>query len=234
MKKKSLIVVFIFLTTLLPAQNFMIADGRSVNINTDASFNINGLKLTPSSAYTIVGTNQIDRSSTAITSGSNTSINRVFSATNPVNNFFGTIVFNYEDSELNGLDESILELQVKDDTGTWNNYSGMLNITDNTITNVFGSAINFTDITAAQNDASLSIESIGISNIKLYPNPTTSQVFIEYDGDCEVTIYNMQGQLLLKTNDKIIDMSMFNKAIYVLIIKDYVNNSTNSYKIIKQ
>ena len=234
MKKKLLIVVFIFFTTLLPAQNLLIADGGSVNINTDTSFNINGLELTPSSAFTIVGNTQIERSSTAITSGSNSSINRVFSANSALNNFVGTLVFNYEDSELNGLDESILELFIKNDTGTWNNYSGTLNITDNTITNTFGSAINFTEITAAQNDASLSVKSIGISNIRLYPNPTTSQLFIDYDGACEVTLYNMQGQLLLKTNEKVIDMSSFNNALYVLILKDTTNNTSNTYKIIKQ
>lgn len=234
MKKKSLIVLFITFTTLLFSQNLTIADGRSVNINTNASLNINGLELTPSTAFTLVGNTQIDRSSVAITSGSNSSINRVFTANNPINNFVGTLVFNYEDSELNGLDESILELQVKDDSGTWNNYSGTLNITDNTITNVFGSAINFTDITAAQNDASLSVESIGISNIKIYPNPTTSQLYVDYGVACEVTLYNLQGQLLLKTKDKIIDMSALNNALYVLIIKDTSNNTTNSYKIIKQ
>ena len=234
MKTKLLLVVLIFFTSLLTAQNLLIADGGSVNINTDVSLNINGLELTPSSVFTVVGTNQIGRSSVAITSGSNSSINRVFSANSPLNNFVGTLVFNYEDSELNGLDESILELFIKDDSGTWNNYSGTLNITDNTITNTFGSAINFTEITAAQNDATFSIESIGFSNIRLYPNPTTSQVFIDYDGACEVKIYNMQGQLLLKTNKKIIDMSMFNNALYVLIIKDTSYNTTNSYKIIKQ
>ena len=234
MNIKSLIVVFIFFTASVTAQNLIVLDGGSVNINTDVSINVNGLELTPSSAFTIVGTNQIDLSSVAITSGSNSSINRVFSANSPLNNFVGTLVFNYEDSELNGLDESILELFIKDDSGTWNNYSGTLNITDNTITNMFGSAINFTDITAAQNDASLSIESIGISNIRLYPNPTTSQVFIDYDSACEVKIYNLQGQLLLKTNEKIIDLSMFNNALYVLIIKDTSNNTTNSFKIIKQ
>jgi len=234
MKTKLLLVVLIFFTSLLTAQNLLIADGGSVNINTDVSLNINGLELTPSSVFTVVGTNQIGRSSVAITSGSNSSINRVFSANSPLNNFVGTLVFNYEDSELNGLDESILELFIKDDSGTWNNYSGTLNITDNTITNTFGSAINFTEITAAQNDATFSIESIGISNIRLYPNPTTSQVFIDYDGACEVKIYNMQGQLLLKTNEKIIDLSMFNNALYVLIIKDTSYNTTNSYKIIKQ
>jgi hypothetical protein len=234
MKKKSLIVVFIFFSTLLFSQNLTIADGRSVNINSDVSININGLELTPSSTFSIVGTNQIDRSSAAITSGSDSSINRVFIANNPVNNFVGTIVYKYEDSELNGLDESILELQVKNDTGTWNNYSGTLNITDNTITNTFGSAISFTDITAAQNDASFSIESIGYTNIRLYPNPTTSQLFIDYDAACEITLYNMQGQLLLKTNEKVINMSIFNNALYVLIIKDALYNTTKIYKIIKQ
>ncbi len=231
---KQFFLLFFLSTCILSSQNLVVESGNSISINTGASININGLELTPSSAFTIVGINQIDRSSTAITSGSDYSINRVFSANSPVNNFVGTIVFNYEDSELNGLDESILELQVKDGSATWNSYVSTLDNTANIITHTFSTAISFTDITAAQSDASLSIESISDSNMRLYPNPATSDVFIDYDGEIEVAIYNIQGQLLLKTNDKIIDLSPFKNAIYFLVIKDSLFNTTNSYKIIKQ
>ena len=220
--------------SVLSAQNVVITSGHSILINTDASININGLKLTPGSAFTINGINNFDRSHIAITSGSNSSINRVFNATNVVNNFVGTLDFYYEDSELNGLDESLLELQVKDGSATWNSYVSTLDNTANIITHTFSTAISFTDITAAQSDASLSIESINFTNIRLFPNPTSSQLLIDYDGEIEVAIYNMQGQLLLTTYDKKIDMSAFHNAIYVLIINDYVNNTTNTYKIIKQ
>lgn len=108
MNINSLIVVFVFCTTSLTSQNLLIEDGGSVNINTNVSLNINGLELTPSSALTIVGPYQIGRSSVAITSGSNSSINRVFSASSPLTNFVGTLVFSYADSELNGLEISLL------------------------------------------------------------------------------------------------------------------------------
>ena len=233
MNIKSLVVVFIIFTTILPAQNFIIADGHSVNINTDSSINFNGLKLTPNSPFVITGVNDVDLSSSALTVGGNSSISRVFNTSNGINNFTGTITFYYEDSELNGLDESILELQVKDDTGTWNNYVSSLDNSANVMTNTFSAAINFTDITAAERGSSLDIENFEITTIRLFPNPTASKVVIDYDGNIEVSIYNMLGQALLTTHDKIIDLSSFNNGMYLFIIKDLINNTTNSYKIIK-
>ena len=226
--------LFLISSSVLSAQNLMIASGHSVNINTNASININGLKLTPSSVFTINGVNNINRSSTAITIGSNSSINRVFGSTNLIDNFLGDIEFNYEDSELNGLDESILELYVKDDLGAWNSFPGTLDTSSNTITNTFSSAISFMDITAAQNDVTLSIESIGLTTIRIFPNPTTSIVNIDYTGDIEVKIYNTLGQLLLKTQEKIIDISAFDNATYFFLVRDLLNSTTNTYKIIKQ
>ncbi len=54
-----------------------------------------------------------------------------------------------------------------------------------------------------------------------------------YDGDIEVSIYNMFGQAILTTNDKIIDLSSFDNATYLFIITDLLHNSINSFKIIK-
>ncbi len=233
MKKTTYLIVTIFTVLTLNAQNLVVSNGSSVTINTDASIDINGLKLTPNSPYVITGANAVDRSSSAITVGSNSSISRVFSTSNGINNFTGTITFYYEDSELNGLDESILELQVKDDTGTWNSFESILDNVANVMTNTFSTAINFTDITAAEIDGTLDIENLEITSIRLFPNPTTSKVVIDYDGDIEVSIYNMFGQAILTTNDKIIDLSSFDNATYLFIITDLLHNSINSYKIIK-
>jgi hypothetical protein len=234
MKKTTLLFATLFATFILQAQNLAIADGKSVTVKQGASININGLKLTPDTPFTINGANDVNRSSTAITSGGNSSINRVFSTTNIVNNFTGTVYFYYEDGELNGIDETILELQVKDGTGTWTSYEGTLDNSANIITTVFNTTIDFTDITAAPNDGTLSIEDLGFSTIRIYPNPATSHVTIDYNGKIEVAIYNALGQSLLKTQNKIIDMSAFNNGIYLFIIKDQLNGTTNSFKIIKQ
>ena len=231
---KQFFLLFFLSTCTLSAQNLVVASGNSISINTGASININGLKLTPNAPFAIIGANAIDRSPTALTSGSDSSINQVFNATNVVNNFIGTLDFYYDDSELNGLDESLLELHVNDGSGIWNSYTGTLDNTANSIAYTFSTAISFTDITAAHGDISLSIESMSDSNMRLYPNPTTSQIFIDYDGACEVAVYSILGQLLLKTNDKIIDLSQLKNAMYFLLIKDSLNNTTNSYKIIKQ
>ena len=67
----------------------------------------------------------------------------------------------------------------------------------------------------------------------MYPNPTISTVNIKTELATETIIYSNLGQVLLKTNEKNIDVSPFNAGTYLLIVKDTESNSINSYKIIK-
>ncbi|HEY1869489.1 MAG TPA: T9SS type A sorting domain-containing protein, partial [Chitinophagaceae bacterium] len=70
------------------------------------------------------------------------------------------------------------------------------------------------------------------SNINLFPNPVTGLVNIQYFGidPAQASLYDMSGRLITEMNilnSGVYKINMLGlaKAIYVLEIKDHVNNS---------
>jgi hypothetical protein len=72
-----------------------------------------------------------------------------------------------------------------------------------------------------------------VSKIRVYPNPSSSIVYIDYIEDLEITLFNILGQQILKTNSKTIDISSLNEGTYLLVAKDS-NNTITNFKIIKK
>ena len=112
---------FLLFPCLIFAQNISpisVGAGGSITITSGAKINIAGLELTPSSDLVISETD-IGRTSTPVSSNNNASVDRVYTSTNLITNFIGSVIFNYDDSELNGLDENNLVLEVKSSDGSW-------------------------------------------------------------------------------------------------------------------
>ena len=67
----------------------------------------------------------------------------------------------------------------------------------------------------------------------IYPNPTSSYIYINYNGELEVIIFDLLGKEINRGlfKDKI-DVSYLKKGIYFLKILDGLN--TSSHKIIKE
>ncbi|OQP56924.1 hypothetical protein A3860_10125 [Niastella vici] len=148
-----------FLTIcLLPAgvlaQNALyLSPGASLYINSGTPVAIDSLVLTPSTDYTITGSNSMQRAATALHSGSNPYIRRVYQWANTLPPFTGNVSLYYQDGELNGLNETQLSLQVHNGSG-WNTCINNIvrNSTDNLITTtISGIALNeLTLVNAAQ------------------------------------------------------------------------------------
>ncbi len=99
------------------------------------SENVGGLGAEITTAANI-GSTTITRTHAAQTGNGNQSILRAYDIS-PTNNsgLNATLVFHYDDSELNGLDESTLILYRSEDGGsTWQPVGGTVNTTENTIT----------------------------------------------------------------------------------------------------
>jgi len=228
--KKIISLFFILLTTWCYSQDLSVINGGSITITNGTVFFVNGLALTPSSNFTINGPNAILRSSTALDPQS---INRVFTSDNIMSNFQGDITFFYEDSELNGVTETDLVLQVKDGSDVWNAYTGTLDTSANTLTYTFGAPTDFSSVTASASSVTLQIPDLNTFDIKLYPNPTISKVYINVQSDIEVKVYNMIGQMILKTQEKSIDLSRLNSGLYIFKVKDISTNNIESFQILK-
>ncbi|MDN3492727.1 T9SS type A sorting domain-containing protein [Winogradskyella bathintestinalis] len=232
--KKTFFLISLSLVSLslISAQEVTISSGAKIQVNGTASLNVDGLTITPSSSYELTE-NTLTKSATAIVVGSNESMDRVYSFTNPVTNFQGSIVFNYDDADENGIadDDAVLELN---QDGSWTNYPDT-DGTDNMITSVIDNAINFSQVTASSASATLTVESISDTELfKVYPNPVVNEINIEHKNAVEVTITNQLGQQVLKTNQKTIDFSSFAKGLYILQITNTNKTNTNNFKIIKQ
>ena len=216
------------------SQTLTVANGSSITINTNSSISVDGLQLAPTAAYTIAGPNAFSRTSAPIVVGSNSSINRVYTTAEVVSDYLGVITFSYEDSELNGISESDLVLEVEDGNGVWNNVLPTIDQTNNTLTYDFTELISFTTVTASSVNATLSVEPIKINDfVKVYPNPATDYLFIKSDLNYQSTLYNVAGQRVLESSSKQLNVLDLPTGVYLLQLKSE-NNSISTFKIIKK
>ena len=232
--KKLLLLSALLICVLGVSQTLTVADGSSITINTNSSLTVDGLQLSPTAVYTIAAPNAFDRTATPIVVGDNSSINRVYTMTEVLSDYLGVISFSYEESELNGISESDLVLEVQDGNGVWNNVIPTINETDNTLTYNFTELISFTTVTASSVNATLSVNPIDINDfVKVYPNPATDYLFIKSNLNYQSTLYNVAGQRVLESSSKQLNVIDLPTGVYLLQLKSE-NNSISTFKIIKK
>ena len=231
--KKTLFFISLSLaySSFVTAQEVTISSSAKIQVAAGASLNINGLGLSPFESYDFTE-NALTKSVAAMVVGSNESMSRVYTLANPITAFQGTIVFNYEDADENGILDSDAVLEINQD-GVWTNYPD-IDGTDNMVTSAIDSAINFTQITASSSTATLVVSPVSDKLlVKVYPNPVVNEVHIVHKNAIEATLFNQLGQEVLSTNQKTIDFSSLAKGLYILKIKTN-NNNSNNFKIIKK
>ncbi len=232
--KKLYFVCFLFIFRYGFSQTLTVADGSSITVNTNSSISVDGLQLAPSAAYTIAGPNAFDRTSTPIVVGDNSSINRVYTMTEVLSDYLGVVTISYEDSELNGVSETDLVLEVQDGNGVWNNVQPTIDQTNNTLTYDFTELISFTTVTASSENATLSVEPIEINDfVKVYPNPATDYLFIKSNLNYRSTLYNVAGQRVLESSSKQLNVIDLPTGVYLLQLKSETN-TISTFKIIKK
>lgn len=227
---------FLFFPCLIFAQDISpisVGASGSITVTSGSKINIAGLELAPSSDLVITDTD-LGRTSTAISSNNNTSVKRVYTSTKLISNFIGSVVFNYDENDLNGLNENDLVLEVKSSDNTWSSYTGSVDTSNNTITYNFDSNISFNSITASQSGSTLTIENLNLlDGIYIYPNPTADRIYISSNEFLTAEIFNVVGQKILTTTNNNIDMTELVSGTYALRIS--INDkTTKTFKIIKK
>ena len=212
----------------------MVSASGSITVSSGANLNIAGLELTPSSDLVISETD-MGRTSTPVSSNNNTSVDRVYTSTNLISNFIGSVIFNYDDSELNGIDENNLVLELKSSDGSWTSFSPTsIDAVNNSISYDFTSAVSFESITASQDGSTLTIENLNLlDGIYIYPNPTADKIYINSNKFLTAELFNVVGQKILSTTNDNIDMTEFVSGTYALRITTN-NNTSKTFKIIKK
>ena len=233
--KRILIILVITFFTDLKAQTTLLTVGSSgaVTINSEGTLNVSGLELTPSVDYTINET-QVSKALTAEVLNGNDgteSMEKVYSSTTDLEDFVGTITYNYVDSEMNSLTHDA-SMYVYDTTSSaWSEYLD-LDSTEFKVTSTFESPLQINQVTVGAPN-SLSIEDELATAIRIYPNPSSSVINVDYSEDLQLTLFNVLGQKVLSSSSKTINISNLEQGTYILSAKDS-NNNINNFKIIKR
>ena len=187
--KKFFIVLIIAFVSNLDAQTTLLTVGSSgaLTINSGGTLNVSGLELSPSSDYTINET-QVSKELTAVSLNGTPAMEKVYSLDADIENFLGTISYNYVDSEMNGLSHDA-SMYVYDTTSSeWTEYLDT-DSADYTVTSVFDPPIQINQVTVGAPN-SLAVEDIIAMGIRIYPNPSSSVINIDYYEDLQLTLFN--------------------------------------------
>ena len=122
-------------------QILTVNSGSSVSILSGSSITLDGLEIVPSDTYVISGANDVSRSATAVTAGSNSSISRVYNTSALLSGFTGTLTFSYLDGELNDIVEVDLVFELQADDDSWTTYGGTVDEVNNTVSYTFNDPV---------------------------------------------------------------------------------------------
>ena len=234
--RKCLPAIFgIFFSPFLFSQILTVNAGSSVSISSGSSITLDGLEIAPANTYVISGANDVSRSATAATAGSNSSVSRVYSSSALLSGFTGTLTFSYLEGELNDIAEGDLVLELQADDDSWTTYGGSVDPVNNTVSYTFNDPVSFKAVTASSADATLTVEDIYPldSKISVYPNPTANRIYIQGENILQAELFDLRGRKVKATNKKQIDLSDVTSGSFILKVTTE-NNNTKSFKIIKQ
>ena len=229
-----LIYALLLATSFCFSQTLSIESDNFVSINSNSSISVDGLELSPNVAHTIAGPNSIARSSTPITVGDNSSIERVYELSNELTDYSGELSFRYLDSELNSIDEAELVLEVLDTNDVWNNVAPIIDDVNNILSYNFTELFGFKKITASASSSTLTIKTETLNDIvRVYPNPTTDKIVIVSNSPQHSTLFNTAGQKILESNALELDVTDLPTGVYLLNLQN-TQNQISTFKIIKK
>ena len=83
-------------------------------------------------------------------------------------------------------------------------------------------------------NTSLSSTNVELPNkIKLFPNPTTSEVTLNSDKQYDIEVFDMLGNKVMEFTGNSINMSNLSDAMYIVKAFDKIEKTSVSYKVIK-
>ena len=148
MNKITKLFLFIILFSYSLNAQLVVGESGSIEVKNGASIEVAGLEISPAADYVINSSTSVTSDLAPLTINGAESMDRHYDIVAPLSDFIGTIVFNYNEEDMNGISH-IADLQVVDsEGGTWMNYSDM-DDTDFSVTHTFESSVNIHSVTAS-------------------------------------------------------------------------------------
>ncbi|WP_157686579.1 T9SS type A sorting domain-containing protein [Nonlabens sp. Hel1_33_55] len=218
-------------STVVCAQDLTIMSGGSISMETGAQLYINGVELQPSINYAFEGPNEVTSTVTPVNNPK--SVSKVMEWSNPVESYMGMVYFKYENVDLNELEEADLGLSIKDLQSEWIIMDSNLDVESKRVGFDFADPTHITAITATRKQT-LGTSSIQDAGIQIFPNPTTSTITINYGNEINVEVYNLLGNTLFYTTNKVVDLSNLSSGTYLIKITDVETSNAIYRKILKR
>ena len=229
--KITLIFLPVFLFSIGFYGQVFVGEYGNIELKAGATLDVAGLEITPVIDYNITGEVFIQKSNTSISLPNGNSMIRSYFMDSMLTDLSAILVYNYEDADMNGITHNA-KMVVVDDSGNLTEYQDIDDL-DYQITSEFTNPSSFTIVTAG--DAFLSSETIdGQMSISIFPNPTSSILNINYEGELNISMYNILGKLILETNDKQINLSKYRSGTYILYVQNLKSGNSTNFKIIKE
>ncbi len=122
-------ILIVLVVSVVPytinAQVLSVSGVEQLTITGGTMFHAEGLTLTPDMPFTLSGIH-LQRTHTVSNNTLNTHVRRVYKFNIPSGSYSGSVKINYADDELNGLNESHLQVNVHNGN-TWHNFPSSLN-----------------------------------------------------------------------------------------------------------
>ena len=202
-KRVFLLLIIAFVSDLSAQTLLTVGADGALTINSEGTLNVSGLELKPSTDYTI---NQIEVSKelTAVSLSDTQSMTKVYTLDTDIENFLGTITYNYAESEMNNLTHEA-SMYVYDSTSSgWSEYSDT-DTAEFKVTSTFTSPLQINQVTVGAPN-SLSVDDVMAMGIRIYPNPSSSVINVDYSEDLQLTLFNVLGQQVLSSSSKKINI----------------------------
>ena len=203
--KKGLTIFLTLLLTVfvssLNAQTTILTVGSAgaLTINSGGTLNVSGLELKPNTNY-VINEIQVSKELAAVPLSETESMDKVYTLEADIENFTGSITYNYVESEMNDQTHDASMYIYDSSNSAWSEYLDT-DPAEFIVTTAFDSPIQINKVTVGAPN-SLSVDDAMPIGIKIYPNPSSSVINIDYPGDLQLILFNFLGQQLLSSSSK--------------------------------
>ena len=189
MKKIILSVVISAISVSSFSQSSLyISSGASVVVSSGTALTVDSFSLKPTANYTITGLNSVTRDAVTVPASPTTYIKRVYHFLSNLPAFTGDITLYYQDAELNGLNENLLNLNLYNGS-SWTLYPASAR--DNV--NNFVSTTGLTNVVFNQATlAEVTLLPVTLTNVKAYEKNKGVQVEWRSEQELNIESYEVE------------------------------------------